>query len=135
MQIHAMAQIARRLRVLSAGNPRGIAMVYLSFDVAREQNEKVSGQEESLHGSITLGSLKYLRTLMILAAKRLRLCHIGSERFLIGCTGFKLQKPVEIACIKLVLNNTVFLPFALGTSLCQFSRYTTRIFQHISVHQ
>ena len=60
MQIHAMAQIARQLQVLSAGNPRGIAMVYLSFDVAREQNEKVSGQEESLHGSITLGSLKSL---------------------------------------------------------------------------
>ena len=65
-----MAQIARQLQVLSAGNPRGIAMVYLSFDVAREQNEKVSGQEESLLGSIALGSLKYLRTLMTLAILR-----------------------------------------------------------------
>lgn len=70
MQIHAMAQIARQLQVLSAGNPRGIAMVYLSFDVAREQNEKVSGQEESLLGSIALGSLKYLMTLMTLAILR-----------------------------------------------------------------
>ena len=45
-------------------------MVYLSFDVAREQNEKVSGQEESLHGSITLGSLKSLRALRSLGTLR-----------------------------------------------------------------
>ena len=109
---------------------------------AERENKRARGipaREYCIKGGKVFKGFKVVRDFKDLkdfsGFKRLRLCYIGSELFLIGCTGFKLQKPVEIACIKLVLNNAIFFPFALGTSLCQFSRYTTRIFQHISVHQ